>query len=66
MKLIKVISMLISITLLITILFDFACFPESYLPTWKYQLQQDIQSGKAEAIEYYQETYLANGRELFK
>lgn len=41
-------------------------FPECHLPTWKYHLQNDIQNGNAEAIEYYQATYIANGRELFE
>ena len=41
-------------------------FPESHLPTWKYHLHNDIKKGDTEAIKYYEETYIANGRELFE
>lgn len=44
---------------------DFIRFPECYMPTWKYQLQNDIKNGNIEMIEYYERNYIANGRELF-
>ncbi len=47
-------------------LIDFFRFPECYLTCFKYQLQCDIEAGDKKAIEYYNETYIANGRELFE
>lgn len=44
---------------------DFIRFPECYMPTWKYQLQNDIKNGNIEMIEYYERNYIANGRKLF-
>ena len=44
---------------------DFIRFTECYLPTWKYQLQNEIEAGNEEAIEFYNRVYVANGRELF-
>lgn len=41
-------------------------YPEVYISTWKYQLQNDIKRGNKDAIEYYQNTYLANGKILFE
>ena len=63
----------ITIILLLVILFfpillrvfDFFCFPECYIPTWKYQLQNDIAAGDELAVAYYENTYLSNGRILF-
>lgn len=49
-----------------TLTIDFLKFPETYITTWKYQLQEDIKSGDAAAIEYYQEHYINKGRDLFK
>ena len=44
---------------------DFIRYPECYISTWKYQLQCDLEAGEEIAIEYYNNTYIANGRELF-
>lgn len=63
----------ITIILLLIILFiplllglvDFIRFPEWYISTWKYQLQNDIAAGDELAVAYYENTYLANGRILF-
>ena len=44
---------------------DFFRFPECYLTTWRYQLKNDILSGNQEMIDYYNNTYVANGRILF-
>lgn len=47
------------------IMIDFIKYPETYLSTWRYQLQLEIENGEPEAIEYYQRNYVENGRELF-
>ena len=60
---------LITITaaILLTILvIDFVRFPEWYMPTWKYQLKNDINKGDEVAIEYYERNYVANDRILFE
>ena len=44
---------------------DIVRYPECYFTSWKYQLQNDINSGDELAIEYYTNTYIANGRTLF-
>ena len=53
------------LTAIIGIVVDFVRFPECYLSTWKYQLENDIARGDTVAIEYYQNTYVENGRILF-
>ncbi len=59
--------LILMIVVLVAILYsDFVKFPETYITTWKYQLQNDIHSGQEGAIEYYENTYVANGRNLFK
>ncbi len=40
-------------------------YPEKYITTWKYQLQNDIKQGNQVAIDYYNNTYIANGVELY-
>ena len=49
----------------ISLMIDFIRFPECYLTTWRYQLKNDILSGNQEMIDYYNNTYVANGRILF-
>ena len=49
----------------LALLVDIVRFPECYSTTAKYQLENDIKRGNKMAIEYYQNTYVANGRELF-
>ena len=64
----KFITFLLSIVIFIAfILFtiDFIRFPDCYLTTWRYQLKNDILSGNQEMIDYYNNTYVANGRILF-
>ena len=64
----KFITFLLSIAIFIAfILFtiDFIRFPDCYLTTWRYQLKNDILSGNQEMIDYYNNTYVANGRILF-
>ena len=45
---------------------DAILYPECYSTSWRYQLQNDIERGKKEIVEYYNRRYIANGRELFK
>lgn len=40
-------------------------YPEKYFSTWRYQLQNDIMAGDAEAIAYYNENYVSNGVYLY-
>lgn len=47
------------------LMIDFVRFPECYLSTWRYQLKNEILSGDQEMIDYYNNTYVANGRILF-
>ena len=35
------------------------------MPTWKYQLENDLAKGKQDAVQYYNDTYVANGKLLF-
>lgn len=61
-KFIKAMSTLI-LSIVLIILFSIMSieliqYPEKYLTTWRYQLQQKVNSGDQEAIDYYQETYL--------
>ena len=44
---------------------DFLRFPECYITTWKYQMENEIKSGNQEMIDYYNNTYVANDRILF-
>lgn len=44
---------------------DFIRFPECYISTWRYQLQNEIEQGNEKMVDYYEKTYIANGRELF-
>ena len=44
---------------------SFFKYPEKYMTTWKYQLENDLAKGKQEAIQYYNDNYIANGKQLF-
>lgn len=57
---------IILLSLFIGLVVDFVSFPEYYLPTWKQALESEIQNGDADAIEYYNRCYVANGRALFE
>ena len=50
-------SLILSIVFL-TISIDIIRFPECYSSMWKYQLENDIKAGNAEAIQYYNNIYL--------
>lgn len=45
---------------------DFYRFPEKYITTWKYQLENRIKRGDQEAMEYYKRTYIQRGENLFE
>lgn len=45
---------------------DFYRFPEKYITTWKYQLENRIKRGDQEAMEYYKRTYIQHGENLFE
>lgn len=44
---------------------DAILYPECYSSIYRYQLQNDIERGNKEAVEYYNRRYIENGRELF-
>ena len=44
---------------------NFFKYPEQYMTTWKYQLKNDLAEGNQEALEYYNDRYVANGKLLF-
>lgn len=50
----------------VALMIDFVRFPECYLSTWRYQLKNEILSGDQEMIDYYNNTYVSNGRILFE
>lgn len=54
---------IVSLTMLAV---DFCRFAECYLPTWKYSLQNDIKNNNQEAIDFYENRYVRNGRDLFE
>lgn len=64
-KIVKYIALTLTIGIAIAIFIDFCRFPECYISTWKYHLQQDIEAGDEDAIQYYNENYIENGRVLF-
>lgn len=64
-KLISRIAMLVVLLLMAKMSVSFAKYPEQYLTTWRYQLENDLAKGKQDAIEYYNDTYIANGKQLF-
>lgn len=52
--------------LILGMMIHFLRFPEMYVTTWKYQLENDIKRGNEQAIEYYNERYLLNNKKLFE
>lgn len=64
-KFARFIAIVIGAVVLPIAMIIFIRFPELYSTTWKNQLRQDIESGNAEMIEYYERNYVANGIELF-
>lgn len=66
MKNIKKVLTFVVFCCILLLMVDFVRFPECYLTTWRYQLQQDIANGNKEAIDYYNNNYIANNKFLFK
>ena len=64
-KFARFILSVVAITFIVAVTVDVIRFPECYSTTWKYQLKLDIERGDEKAIEYYENTYISNGRELF-
>ena len=64
-KLISRVVMLLVIFLMVRMTVSFAKYPEQYMTTWRYQLENDLKKGNQDAIEYYNDTYVANGKQLF-
>lgn len=59
-----------TMTIIMTVTFlrftvDFMRYPDKYITTWKCQLQNEINAGDAESIEYYQTNYIDKGVCLF-
>ena len=50
----------------IGLLLHLVMFPEQYISTWKYQLENEVKAGETEMVEYYQTVYLSRGIELFE
>ena len=65
-KFISTFLILSSMIFVIFIAGDLLKYPEKYITTLKYQLQNDIKQGNKGAIKYYNETYVENGINLFK
>ena len=45
---------------------DFVRFPECYVKSWRDSLKNEINAGNEKYIEFYNEHYIEQGRELFK
>lgn len=44
---------------------NFLKYPEQYMTTWKYQLENDLSKGNQEALDYYNNRYVDNNKLLF-
>ena len=66
MKTIKKILIFAVFFCVLLLIVDFVRFPECYLISWRYQLQQDIANDNQKAINYYNNNYIANNKILFK
>ena len=64
-KLISRLAIICALLFVVNMGISFAKYPEQYLTTWKYQLENDLSKGNQDAIEYYNDTYIANGKQLF-
>jgi len=53
------------VIVLVGMFFDMLRRPEIYMSTYRYQLGNLIEKGDAEAIEYYNNTYLSHDVKLF-
>ena len=64
-KFISRLVMLLVVLLMVNMGVSFAKYPEQYLGTWKYQLENELAKGNQEMLEYYNRNYVANGKQLF-
>lgn len=64
-KLVSRLAILCALLFAVNMGVSFAKYPEQYLTTWKYQLENDLAKGNQDAIEYYNNNYVANGKQLF-
>lgn len=64
-RLVSRILLLCVLLVVVNICVGFVKYPEQYMTTWKYQLENDLVKGKQDAIQYYNDTYIANGKQLF-
>ena len=64
-KLVSRLAVLSAMLFMTSMCINFCKYPEQYLTTWKYQLENDLIKGKQDAIDYYNATYVANGKQLF-
>ena len=64
-KLLLKLSMACALLFVASICIGFVKYPEQYISTWKYQLENDLANGNKEVLEYYNERYVANGKQLF-
>lgn len=60
-NLILLVIAIISIIFCLLLIF----FPELILPTWKYQMIEEVKAGEPAMVEYYEARYLSRGIELF-
>lgn len=49
----------------VNVVVSLAKYPEEYITPWRYQMESDLAEGNEEALEYYNKTYVANGKQLF-
>lgn len=66
MRKIKCICGIAVVALLLGVCNDLFTYPEKYMPTLKYHLENRINRGDTEAIKYYNDVYIANGVKLFE
>ena len=64
-KLVSRLAMLCILLFAANICVSFVNYPEQYITTWKYHLENDLAKGNKDAVEYYNDTYVANGKRLF-
>ena len=60
------IAIAIAIASLLYLYFDFMKYPEQYLTTWKYHLENNVKNGDTRAVEYYISNYIENDKKLFE
>ena len=62
---VKVVLGTMAIIFTLSICIDFIRFPECYMPSWRYQLRNDIYANNKDAIQLYEEYYVKHNRDLF-